>query len=113
LAQEVIRQHAGHHGFADGHGPDADARIVSPLGDDLGGLARAVRAIDDFSFLEPDLIGVFLAAEPAAAKPSPISTPFKALMFIRPAASASGYQNGFLSASARSKRFPPMASLPV
>ena len=48
MAQRLIGQHAGHHGFAHRHGADTDAGIVTALGDDLrlragsiDGLARA------------------------------------------------------------------------
>ena len=47
MAQRLVGQHAGHHGFAHRHGADADAGVVAALGDDLGfraglvdGLAR-------------------------------------------------------------------------
>jgi hypothetical protein len=40
----MIRQHAGHHGFADRHGADADAGIVAAFGHDVGIVAAAVDA---------------------------------------------------------------------
>ena len=42
MPQKMIRQHAGHHGFADRHRADADAGIVTALGEDVGVGARAV-----------------------------------------------------------------------
>src|ERR1700722_3043123 len=38
----MIRDHARHHGLADGHGADADAWIVAALGRDFGLVAVAV-----------------------------------------------------------------------
>ncbi len=38
-AAKVIRQHAGNHGLADRHGPDADAWVMAALGDDLDRVA--------------------------------------------------------------------------
>src|SRR5690242_21430700 len=35
MTQEVIGQHAGHHGLADRHGADADTGIVTALGEDI------------------------------------------------------------------------------
>ena len=43
IAQKVIGQHAGHHGFADRDGADADAGVVAALGDDLGLVRRCDR----------------------------------------------------------------------
>ena len=42
MAQEMIRQHAGHHGFADRHRADADAGIVAAFGQDVGVVAAAI-----------------------------------------------------------------------
>src|SRR5258708_31738513 len=36
MAQEMIGEHAGHHGLADPHRAYADARIVAALGHDVG-----------------------------------------------------------------------------
>src|SRR6516165_9936426 len=36
MTQIVIGDHASHHGFADRHGADADARIVAASGYDFG-----------------------------------------------------------------------------
>src|SRR4051794_31460415 len=36
MAEEMIRQHAGHHRFTDRDRANADARIVTPLGHDVG-----------------------------------------------------------------------------
>jgi len=35
MAQRVIGEDAGDHGFAHGHGANADARVVAALGHDL------------------------------------------------------------------------------
>jgi hypothetical protein len=35
MAQEVVGEHAGHHGFADGHRANVDARIMAAFGRDL------------------------------------------------------------------------------
>ena len=40
VQQQMIQQNAGHHRLAHGHGADADAGVVTALGDDLGRLAR-------------------------------------------------------------------------
>src|SRR3954447_1614435 len=42
MPEELICQHAGHHGFADWHGADADAGIVAAFGDDFGVGAAAI-----------------------------------------------------------------------
>src|SRR5262245_64689911 len=42
MTQELVRKHAGHHGFADRNGADADARIVAAFGDNLGFAAKTV-----------------------------------------------------------------------
>ena len=42
MHQIVIGQHARHHGLADRHGADADARIVAAFGDNIGVAAIAV-----------------------------------------------------------------------
>ena len=36
VAQEMVGEHAGHHGLADRHGADADAGVVAALGDHFG-----------------------------------------------------------------------------
>src|SRR5438128_440230 len=42
VAQQVVGQHASHHGLAYRHGADADTGIVAALGHDLGLAALAV-----------------------------------------------------------------------
>src|SRR5258707_471849 len=42
MAQEMIRQHACHHGFADRHRADSDAGVVAAFGHDIGIGAVAV-----------------------------------------------------------------------
>jgi hypothetical protein len=36
VAQVMVGEHDGEHGLADGHGADADTRIVAALGGNLG-----------------------------------------------------------------------------
>src|SRR5690606_2428359 len=47
MAQQMIHQHQGHHGFSDGRCPNPDTRVMAPLGDyvdrvavDINGAAR-------------------------------------------------------------------------
>src|SRR5690606_36644516 len=47
MAQQMIHQHQGHHGFSDGRCPNADTWVMAPLGDhvdrvamDINGAAR-------------------------------------------------------------------------
>lgn len=49
MPQEMIRQHAGHHGLADRHRPNADAGVMAALGHDvdIGALAVHGRAATD------------------------------------------------------------------
>ncbi len=42
MAQELVGENDGHHGFADGDGADADAGVMAALGDNLGFVAVAV-----------------------------------------------------------------------
>src|SRR5450432_3350262 len=42
MAEEMIGQHTGHHGFADRHRANADAGIVAALGHDVGVGALAI-----------------------------------------------------------------------
>src|SRR6266849_6000971 len=42
MAQEMIGEHAGHHGFADRHRADADAGVVAAFGGDVGVGALAI-----------------------------------------------------------------------
>ena len=42
VAQQVVGEHAGDHGLADGDGADADARVMAALGGDLHLLAVGV-----------------------------------------------------------------------
>src|SRR3954451_4017231 len=42
MPEKMIGEHAGHHGFADRHRANADARVVTPLGHDVGIGAVAV-----------------------------------------------------------------------
>jgi len=54
MPQKMIREHAGHHGLADRHGADADARVVTAFCRDVGlaALATVLRGdrIDDVGF---------------------------------------------------------------
>src|SRR5262249_27155803 len=45
VPQKMIGQHAGHHGFADRDRANADTRVVTPLGDDVGLAALAVDSL--------------------------------------------------------------------
>jgi hypothetical protein len=42
VAQQVIRQHTGHHRFADWDGADAHAGVVPAFGHDLDIMAEAI-----------------------------------------------------------------------
>ncbi len=42
VPQELIGKHDGNHRFSDRNGADANARIVSPLRDDLGFMALPI-----------------------------------------------------------------------
>src|SRR3978361_616190 len=42
MAEEMIRQHAGHHGFTTRPRANADAGIVTPFGHDIGVGAAAI-----------------------------------------------------------------------
>jgi hypothetical protein len=42
MAQEMIRQHAGHHGFADRHRANPHTRVVAAFGHDVGVVAAAI-----------------------------------------------------------------------
>ena len=44
MPQIMVRQRAGKHGFADGHGTDPDAGVVTTLGADLHLIAVGVDA---------------------------------------------------------------------
>ena len=47
VEQQVIGEHAGHHGLADGHGADAEAGIVAAPGRNLGVLAGGIKGGTD------------------------------------------------------------------
>ncbi len=46
VAEEVVGEDAGEHGFADGHGADADARVVAAFGGEVDFLAHFVNGAD-------------------------------------------------------------------
>jgi len=49
MTQIMVREDARHHGFADRYRPDADAWVMTALGDDVGVVAVAV---DGFAWLQ-------------------------------------------------------------